>query len=42
MEGRDVRMLQARSGPIAMVRLNKKLSGRTLDGEVWDGLPAVA
>jgi len=37
-----VRVLQAHGSPVAMVRLNKKLSGRTLDGELWDGLPATA
>lgn len=43
IDGHDVRMLQGANGaPIAMVRLNKKLSGRTLDGRQWDGLPATA
>lgn len=42
LEGRAVRVMPGQTGPIAMVRLNKKLSGRTLDGELWDGLPAVA
>jgi len=42
MGERDVRVLQAHGSPVAMVRLNKKLSGRTLDGELWDGLPATA
>lgn len=41
-DGREIRMLPGTDGPIAMVRLNKKLSGRTLDGQQWDGLPAVA
>lgn len=40
--GHEVRMIPASSGqPIAMIRLNKKLSGRTLDGKRWDGLPTV-
>lgn len=42
LDGRDVRTLHGTEGPIVMVRLNKKLSGRTLDGKQWDGVPAAA
>lgn len=42
LNGHEVRNLNGHDVPITMIRLTKKLSGRTLDGELWDGLPAVA
>lgn len=42
-DSRKVRLVPGSDGkPIAMIRLHKKLAGRTLDGLQWDGIPAVA
>jgi protein gp37 len=38
----NVRLLSGSDGAIAMVRLNKKRAGRILDGQEWDGFPAIA